>query len=183
MRWAQGLELSHDLIHRRKPSVPRLSGLRRSFDGYRCRHHTCANRSVHTRVSFDLRVIPASAVGDTPPSRIGEYACAFMPLKRAPSAAQATTPCDVPVGGGVTPRDCPPRTEASLSPPMDALPCVHQTVSGRLLRWLAVALQVGVGVRAVLVRRPMHLGPAAAAAAALTLGFAVRTMFRWPVRL
>lgn len=51
------------------------------FDGYRVRHHTQPNQSGRSRVSFDLRCIPAAALGvdETPPPMIGEYACAYMP--------------------------------------------------------------------------------------------------------
>ena len=46
----------------------------------RCRHHTQPNESGATRVSFDLRCIPASAwpAGEAPPEKIGDYACAWM---------------------------------------------------------------------------------------------------------
>ncbi|CAE8626809.1 unnamed protein product [Polarella glacialis] len=48
------------------------------FHGYSCRHHTCANDTGHTRVSFDLRVVPKSCFqeesdGAMRPPRIGDY--------------------------------------------------------------------------------------------------------------
>ena len=50
------------------------------FNGSLCRHHTVPNTSTLTRCSFDLRVVPASAVSaDGPPlTRIGDYGCVFM---------------------------------------------------------------------------------------------------------
>lgn len=48
------------------------------FNGSLCRHHTVANQSGTTRVSFDLRAIPAAAVVGEPPERIGDYDVAFM---------------------------------------------------------------------------------------------------------
>jgi len=47
------------------------------FNGNRCRHHTVANTTDCTRVSFDLRVVPASFVSE-PPNRIGDYGVAFV---------------------------------------------------------------------------------------------------------
>lgn len=50
------------------------------FNGSLCRHHTVPNITGRTRVSFDLRCIPASAVDTSrgPPQRIGDYTCCFM---------------------------------------------------------------------------------------------------------
>ena len=53
------------------------------FNGSLCRHYTQPNQSGATRVSFDLRVIPESAVcsGEEPPAMIGDYPCSYMPPK------------------------------------------------------------------------------------------------------
>merc|ERR1712039_1150424 len=48
------------------------------FNGSRCRHHTVPNTTDVTRVSFDLRAIPASSVKGSPPERIGDYGVAFV---------------------------------------------------------------------------------------------------------
>ena len=50
------------------------------FNGSLCRHHTVPNQSGSTRVSFDLRVIPLSALGDDEavPQMIGDYGCRRM---------------------------------------------------------------------------------------------------------
>ena len=64
------------------------------FDGYRCRHHTQPNQSGTTRVSFDLRCIPASALaarGEAPPSMIGDYPCVFMSCRDDAHAAPASS--------------------------------------------------------------------------------------------
>ena len=43
------------------------------FDGAHCRHHTVANTTDHTRVSFDFRVIPLSFWKDSFGRRVGDY--------------------------------------------------------------------------------------------------------------
>ena len=43
-------------------AVPLRQGEALRFNGSLCRHHTVPNASDRTRVSFDLRAIPASAV-------------------------------------------------------------------------------------------------------------------------
>jgi hypothetical protein len=56
------------------------------FNGNLCRHFTKPNEEGRTRVSFDLRCIPASAIvggegghGDAvPPSMIGDYSVGYM---------------------------------------------------------------------------------------------------------
>ena len=53
------------------------------FNGYECRHYTLENQTDASRVSFDLRCIPASSIGEgeQPPSTIGEYACQLMRME------------------------------------------------------------------------------------------------------
>merc|ERR1712039_967532 len=46
------------------------------FNGSLCRHHTVPNTSGRTRVSFDLRAIPASAIEGEAPTFIGDYGVA-----------------------------------------------------------------------------------------------------------
>ena len=50
------------------------------FNGSLCRHHTQPNSTGRTRVSFDLRCIPASALGpgEAPPAVIGDYAVGYV---------------------------------------------------------------------------------------------------------
>lgn len=50
------------------------------FNGNLCRHHTVPNQSGTTRVSFDLRVLPAAALadGEAPPLKIGDYAVGYV---------------------------------------------------------------------------------------------------------
>jgi len=48
------------------------------FNGSLCRHHTVPNQSGTTRVSFDLRVVPAACVDGAPPERIGDYEVGYM---------------------------------------------------------------------------------------------------------
>ena len=50
------------------------------FNGSLCRHHTQPNQTGKTRVSFDMRCIPESAIveDDLAPKAIGDYPCEFM---------------------------------------------------------------------------------------------------------
>lgn len=60
------------------------------FNGYLCRHHTVPNRSGTTRVSFDLRCLPACALrpGEAPPTKIGDYAVGYVAPKGWPDEAE-----------------------------------------------------------------------------------------------
>ena len=50
------------------------------FNGQLCRHHTAPNQTGATRVSFDLRVVPVSALAadEEPPTKMGDYAVGYM---------------------------------------------------------------------------------------------------------
>lgn len=58
-------------------AVPLRVGQALRFNGSLCRHHTVPNVTGCTRVSFDLRAVPASAT-TVPVTRIGDYGAAFI---------------------------------------------------------------------------------------------------------
>ena len=64
------------------------------FNGSLCRHHTVPNVSGATRVSFDLRCIPLSALapGENPPTMVGDYRCALMMMHEVGVAGQGHPP-------------------------------------------------------------------------------------------
>eukprot|EP00965_Chrysotila_dentata_P210115 6185696-Pleurochrysis_carterae.AAC.5 len=64
------------------------------FNGYLCRHYTQPNQTSNTRVSFDLRCIPLSAMDleEEPPTVIGDYACAFMDAAASQGASALAKP-------------------------------------------------------------------------------------------
>ena len=79
------------------------------FNGQLCRHHTAPNQTGATRVSFDLRVVPASAlaVGEMPPTKCGDYPFEFLSREQSENTVpqgEQPPPSKAPVGRN---RPCP----------------------------------------------------------------------------